>query len=148
MARKKIGPNDPCPCGQGLKLKKCCQRLHAGTPPPTAEALMRARYTAYAVGAVDFLMRTTHPASPHFRADAAAWRAELRDAFQGLAFDHLTIHGTTTAPDGQQATVHFTAHLLRADGTPAALTENSRFLRVGGAWKYVDGLPLSAAPPG
>jgi preprotein translocase subunit SecA len=21
---KKVGPNDPCPCGSGLKYKKCC----------------------------------------------------------------------------------------------------------------------------
>ena len=25
-ARKKIGPNDPCPCGSGKKYKKCCGR--------------------------------------------------------------------------------------------------------------------------
>ena len=32
MKRKsKIGRNDPCPCGSGLKYKKCCQ---GKTPPP------------------------------------------------------------------------------------------------------------------
>ena len=29
---KKIGPNDPCPCGSGLKYKKCC-----GSPAKLAE---------------------------------------------------------------------------------------------------------------
>jgi hypothetical protein len=24
--RKKVGKNDPCPCGSGLKFKKCCGR--------------------------------------------------------------------------------------------------------------------------
>ncbi len=24
VKRKKVGPNDPCPCGSGLKYKKCC----------------------------------------------------------------------------------------------------------------------------
>ena len=24
--RKKVGPNDPCPCGSGLKYKKCCMQ--------------------------------------------------------------------------------------------------------------------------
>ena len=24
IKRKKVGPNDPCPCGSGLKYKKCC----------------------------------------------------------------------------------------------------------------------------
>ncbi len=26
-AEKKVGPNDPCPCGSGKKYKKCCGRL-------------------------------------------------------------------------------------------------------------------------
>ncbi|MGQ9463387.1 MAG: anaerobic sulfatase maturase [Candidatus Fervidibacter sp.] len=29
--KRKIGPNDPCPCGSGLKFKKCCM----GKIPPT-----------------------------------------------------------------------------------------------------------------
>ena len=23
----KVGPNDPCPCGSGIKYKKCCMHL-------------------------------------------------------------------------------------------------------------------------
>jgi len=23
---KKVGPNDPCPCGSGKKYKKCCMQ--------------------------------------------------------------------------------------------------------------------------
>ena len=26
IVKKKIGRNDPCPCGSGLKYKKCCGR--------------------------------------------------------------------------------------------------------------------------
>ena len=25
-AAKKVGPNDPCPCGSGKKYKKCCMQ--------------------------------------------------------------------------------------------------------------------------
>jgi len=38
---RKIGRNDPCPCGSGKKFKKCCLPLEEGTPstappaPPT-----------------------------------------------------------------------------------------------------------------
>ena len=39
-----------CPCGLGDDYDACCGRLHAGAPAPTAEALMRARYSAFAVG--------------------------------------------------------------------------------------------------
>ncbi len=39
MAAKKIGRNDPCPCGSGKKYKRCCMRQDqarrpAPTPPP------------------------------------------------------------------------------------------------------------------
>ena len=27
VADKKVGPNEPCPCGSGKKYKKCCGRL-------------------------------------------------------------------------------------------------------------------------
>jgi uncharacterized protein YchJ len=32
--RKKIGRNDPCPCGSGKKYKKCCLNSGAGMPLP------------------------------------------------------------------------------------------------------------------
>jgi hypothetical protein len=30
-SRNKIGRNDPCPCGSGLKYKKCCSKIHPFT---------------------------------------------------------------------------------------------------------------------
>ena len=30
IKKTKVGPNDPCPCGSGLKYKKCCGRPGAG----------------------------------------------------------------------------------------------------------------------
>jgi preprotein translocase subunit SecA len=38
---KKIGPNDPCPCGSGLKYKKCC-----GSPVKLAEKAEQAEKEA------------------------------------------------------------------------------------------------------
>ena len=38
---KKVGPNDPCPCGSGLKYKKCC-----GSPAKLAEAAEKAEQEA------------------------------------------------------------------------------------------------------
>src|SRR5690606_8558790 len=36
-----------CACGSGLEFDACCGPILAGAPAPTAEALMRSRYTAY-----------------------------------------------------------------------------------------------------
>jgi len=54
-------PKD-CPCGTGEEYGRCCGRFHCGAAdPPTAQALMRSRYAAFAVGDADYLFRTWHP---------------------------------------------------------------------------------------
>ncbi len=52
----KPSPNLPCPCGSGLKYKKCCQKYHKGALPSTALLLMKSRYSAYALGLADYIM--------------------------------------------------------------------------------------------
>ena len=56
MANEKI---DMCPCGSGKKYADCCEPVVTGkTKAATAEALMRARYTAYVVHEIDFIVNT------------------------------------------------------------------------------------------
>ena len=50
-----------CPCGSSLALTECCGPIIAGSPAPSAEAMMRARYTAYTQHNIDFIMASTHP---------------------------------------------------------------------------------------
>src|SRR6476469_2345720 len=52
-----------CPCGLGDDYASCCGRLHAGAPAPTAEQLMRSRYSAFAVGDAGYLLATWHPST-------------------------------------------------------------------------------------
>ncbi|WP_275423743.1 YchJ family protein, partial [Virgisporangium ochraceum] len=49
-----------CPCGGG-PYAACCGPAHGGAPAATAEALMRSRYSAFALGDADYLLRTWHP---------------------------------------------------------------------------------------
>ncbi len=50
---------EKCPCGSGLNYSACCEPFIKGAKDaPTAEALMRARYSAYAKGEVDFIEQT------------------------------------------------------------------------------------------
>ena len=47
--------NEKCPCGSGLTFAKCCGPLIKGTAAaPTAESLMRSRYSAYVKAEVDY----------------------------------------------------------------------------------------------
>jgi SEC-C motif domain protein len=116
-----------CPCGSGDAYDACCGRLHAGAPAPTAEALMRARYSAFAVGDVGYLIGTYHRARrpEAFSLDPAiAWtRLAVLDRAGGRLFDDA-------------GTVRFRAVYVR-DGRRGVLDENSRFVREDGRWTYV-----------
>ncbi len=53
--------NKLCPCDSALNYAVCCGRYHKGNlKAPTAEALMRSRYTAYAMGNAQYLFKTWH----------------------------------------------------------------------------------------
>jgi len=51
-------PRVLCPCGTGRPLEACCGPYLDGAPAPTAEALMRSRYSAYVLGNIDHVVRT------------------------------------------------------------------------------------------
>lgn len=50
-----------CPCESGRPFEHCCAPYLAGAPAPTAEALMRSRYTAYVRHDIDYLLATHDP---------------------------------------------------------------------------------------
>jgi SEC-C motif domain protein len=129
-------PTAPCPCGSGRTYKRCCLRFHQGQPAPTPEALMRSRYSAYAVGAVDYLIATTDPAGPQFRPDRAAWAEEIAQFCRHTRFEKLTVEHASSHDD--QGEVHFVAKLSRA-GEDVSFAERSRFSRVEGRWLYHSG---------
>ncbi|MYZ08543.1 hypothetical protein GT028_14360 [Streptomyces sp. SID2999] len=115
-----------CPCGLPGNYADCCGRFHAGdVAAPSAEALMRSRYSAFVVGDVEYLVRTWHPGT----------RPERLDLDPGMRWTGLEILGT----EGGSA-FHSTGTVtFRASYRGGSLHERSRFERVDGAWVYVDG---------
>ncbi|MEE9242980.1 MAG: YchJ family metal-binding protein [Mycobacterium sp.] len=118
-------PDNPCPCGTGNPYGRCCLPSHHGEREArSAEQLMRARYSAYAVGDCDYLWRTWHPRTrPNNVADAGlVWtRLEIIDSVAG-------------GPGDDSGEVEFRAHYR--DGV---LHERSRFSSRAGRWFYLDG---------
>ena len=122
-----------CPCGTGLPLADCCGRLHDGTTTAgTAEQLMRSRYSAFVVGDAAYLLATWHPRT---RPRAL----ELDDAVRWTKLEVLTTTGGSLLE--AEGTVEFRASYVR-DRRPGAQHENSRFVRDGGRWHYLDGVSL------
>ncbi|MBP8919437.1 MAG: zinc chelation protein SecC [Micropruina sp.] len=119
-----------CPCGGGSYGDCCAPFLRREAWPRTAEALMRSRYTAFAVGDAEHLLRTWHPRTrPETLAlDDLDWVGlEVTERIDGAADDHMGIVG-------------FTAHWRRGDRT-GTLTERSAFVRRGGRWVYLAATP-------
>ena len=119
---------DACPCGSGQPYGRCCQPWHEGGAAPTAEALMRSRYSAYVLKLEDYLLATwqvaTRPSELDLAADGSKWL--------GLDVKRHDVQ------DENHARVEFVAR-YRIAGRGHRLHELSRFVREDGRWFYVDG---------
>ncbi|MBU6455279.1 MAG: zinc chelation protein SecC [Cyanobacteria bacterium REEB67] len=135
MVVKKIDRFSPCPCDSQIAYHKCCRPYHLGEAAPTPLALMRSRYCAYALGLVDYVIKTTDPANKSYTKDTAAWRLDLMPFCQQTSFDGLKI---VEAEEGSD-TVTFTA-CLRHSQADASFSERSTFRRsADGRWLYLSG---------
>jgi SEC-C motif-containing protein len=124
-----------CPCLSGDTYDECCGRFHAGRAhAPTAEQLMRSRYSAFSVGDVEYLRRTWHPRTRP--ADL-----ELDPSVRWTRLDVLDVRGG--GPFDTEGTVEFRAY-HRLDGVPGSQHEVSRFVREDGRWLYVEPVDPSA----
>jgi peptide deformylase len=125
-----------CPCRSGHQYETCCRPFHQGRWPDTALQLMRSRYAAYALCIPDYLIRTTHPASPQFVHDLAEWARKISEFSSHTEFKDLEI--LASQESGPFATVTFIAHLFQ-DGKDVSFTEKSYFEKVKGKWLYRSG---------
>lgn len=119
-----------CPCGSGRALDDCCgPYIDGATPAPTAEALMRSRYAAFALGRADYLRATWHP-------DTRPSRVRLDPEQRWIG---LSIKATQ---DGQAGDIHGVVEFVarfKVAGRGYRLHERSRFECIDGRWYYRDG---------
>ncbi|AZA58729.1 MULTISPECIES: YchJ family protein [Chryseobacterium] len=67
-----------CPCCSGKTYEECCKPYHTREKfAPTAEALMRSRFSAFAIPNGEYLMETTLPSKRkyHNTEDLQEWGA-------------------------------------------------------------------------
>ncbi|MFW1676784.1 YchJ family protein [Pontibacter sp. JAM-7] len=124
-----------CPCGSTQPFNLCCEPLIGGKKnAATAEALMRSRYTAFSLGAIDYLIDTTAPEMR--RPDDAA---VLNEQTKATIWSSLRVVAKQAGEnDDTNGTVEFKASFTAGDET-GVLHETSRFRQDGGQWFYVDG---------
>ncbi|WP_367209539.1 YchJ family protein [Sphingobacterium sp. R2] len=118
-----------CPCGTGINYDECCQQIHrCHAKAHTAEALMRARYSAFVKKEIDFLYRTFHPSTRRFQNKQAIGHWAIENKWMQLQILKSTLH-----------TVEFEAHYLDAQMQVQVHHEKSTFKKQGDLWYYVEG---------
>ncbi|MGX7668411.1 YchJ family protein [Flavobacterium pedocola] len=118
-----------CYCGSEKLFSDCCEPFILGKEKaPTAEALMRSRYSAYCLQQADYLMATTHLSTRkyHNKKDILAFASE----------NHWVRLEIVKATDN---VVEFKAYYLDSSLVPHTHHEKSSFKKEGERWYYVDG---------
>jgi SEC-C motif-containing protein len=124
-----------CPCHSKKRYAECCGPLHKGTrKAATPEELMRSRYSAFALGHVDYLAKTLCKDHPDKTDDAAS---EYKKARENRRFLDLCIMHTSM--DGDVGEVLFYARIFER-GVDYSFVELSGFVKEDGDWKYASGL--------
>lgn len=119
-----------------MAYEECCKPfISDNVAPPTAEQLMRSRYTAFTLADVDYLMKTHHISTRPVKD-----RQEILNWTKSVQWMGLTIlntkHGAINDTDG---IVEFKAIYLE-QGQLQAIHEKSLFRKnEKGIWFYVSG---------
>lgn len=120
-----------CPCGSEQTYNQCCRQYHDGKTAPTAEALMRSRYSAYVLRNGAYLHRSWHSST----------RPNKKSLLQLPPMDWLGLEIVRTEQGGKQdvsGTVEFIASYREGEKI-GKLHETSQFVKEDGKWYYVIG---------
>lgn len=126
---------EACPCGNEIKYEDCCGSFHSKkTTAPTAEKLMRSRYSAFVKNQIKYIGDTHIPGTSDFdEQEASDWatkstwkKLEIVDTEKGLESDE----------DGM---VEFKAFYSDEQGKDFVHHEVAKFQKVDGVWLYADG---------
>jgi SEC-C motif-containing protein len=118
-----------CYCGSDKSFESCCNLYISGVQKaPTALALMKSRYSAYATHQADYLLATTHSSErkQYSREDILHWATVNK--WQKLEIILAT-----------ENTVEFKAYFIDENNVNQVHHEFSTFKQENGSWFYVDG---------
>ncbi len=129
---------EKCLCGSTLHYNECCEPYHKGARVPNAEALVRARYSAFATQQYAYIVQTTHPLDRD-ELDAQ----NIAENMSEIIWHSLNITdcGQEVGSDGEQVfdTVTFSA-LYERSGKLYTLSEVSYFQRLDDTLYYLEGI--------
>lgn len=124
-----------CPCGSEKKYQECCGVYHQGQAPENALVLMKSRYSAYAVGNVDYIIKTTHPEHVDSQKDLTVRKKNIAEFSKNTEFQKLEILGFE---EGEPLS-YVTFRVFLKQDKPFTFTEKSAFKKHLGRWCYLSG---------
>ncbi|ETD72131.1 hypothetical protein V757_06010, partial [Pelistega indica] len=115
------------------RYEECCQPYHLQIAyPKKPELLMRSRYSAYVLGLVDYIVKTTVPAQ-----QALLDRVAIEQWSHQVAWKGLDVLQVKNIPGSHQAKVEFNAYYTE-NGVDKVHHEYSVFLKISGQWYFKD----------
>ena len=128
-----IDNTEPCPCGSDMSYANCCEPVIKGNrEPETAAELMRARYSAFAAGEIDFIVASTHSSTRRDVDIPYTTEWSRNSTWQGLQILE------TKDVNENKTLVSFEAKFTQ-EGNEQTHREKSVFEREDGHWRFVTG---------
>jgi SEC-C motif-containing protein len=130
---------EKCPCGSGKMYLKCCKPYIKGKAnPPTAEALMRSRYSAYVRHEIDYIINTCIDGDRIDHKSVTDWSEKSQ--WLGLRI----INSARGGGEGDNTgTVAFEAVYIRGNNLRNVHHELANFEKKDGKWFYKNGEIIS-----
>ncbi|MAX67861.1 MAG: hypothetical protein CME66_13065 [Halobacteriovoraceae bacterium] len=131
-----------CPCGSENEYQSCCMPYHKNESlPPTAEKLMRARYSAFVKNEIPFIAQTHLPGTEDFDIEEARnWAVDSQ--WKGLEI----VNSQKGQADHQSGIVEFKALYADKEGKDYLHHEISTFKKIDDQWYYEDGQIVGTGP--
>ena len=121
--------SENCYCGADKSFELCCNLYISGAQKaPTALALMKSRYSAYATHQADYLLATTHSSERKYYS-----LEEILHWAKANQWQKLEIISAT------ENTVEFKAYFIDGNNVNQIHYEFSTFEKENDSWFYVDG---------
>jgi SEC-C motif-containing protein len=121
--------NNSCYCGSQNSFESCCAPYINGfKKAPTALALMKSRYSAYASHQADYLLATTYSSERKYYSKEEILHWAIANKWQKLEIIAV-----------RENTVEFKAYFIDENNVEQVHHEISTFKQENGSWFYVNG---------
>jgi SEC-C motif-containing protein len=131
-----------CPCNDAVEFAACCEPVIRGQrKAATAEELMRSRYSAYALGEIEWIVDSQSPDGRQFVDRRATEEWSKRATWHRIEIVETREGG----PDDAEGFVEFKAYYTLG-GEDITHHEIASFRKENGTWFFVDGIEVRPRP--